>query len=92
MRKLGDAFHPDMVDEYTGLALYMHPIRSHVIPGVWEIPWAMGFWRADGMLKAVCQVTPEEYAWLFHNPAQYAAEHAQFEVWRVSVQQPRKHV
>jgi hypothetical protein len=84
MRQLGAAFHPDTVCEYTGLALWLHPIASHPIPGIWPEPWAMGFWRADGHLRAVCRVTPEEFAWLSANPAQYAAEHAEFEAWRSS--------
>lgn len=90
MRKLGSAFNPDTVCEYTGLALWMFPV-PHVPLHNWPEPWAMAFWRADGMLKAVCRVTPEEYAWLSANPDAYQAERAEFEAWRGNL--PRnKHV
>lgn len=91
MRALGSAFHPDRVCEYTGLALHPFPIPSHPIPDIWPEPWAMGFWRADGLLRSVARVTPEEYAWLLANPAAYQAERAEFEAWRETFN-TRKHV
>lgn len=80
MRQLGAAFNPDTVCEYTGLALWLFPIRC----GTCEVrpePWSMGFWRADGHLRSVCRVTPEELAWLSSNPEAYEKEHAQFSAW-----------
>jgi hypothetical protein len=50
----------------------------------------MGFWRSDGVLRAVARVTPEEMAWLSANPAAYEAERAEFEAWRETF--TRKHV
>lgn len=80
MRQLGEAFNPDAVCEYTGLALYMHPIRCGTCE-VWPEPWSMGFWRTDGHLRAVAKCTPAELAWLSSNPEAYEKEHAQFETW-----------
>lgn len=78
MRSLGAAFNPDTVCEYTGLALYMHPTLG-------PAGWSMGFWRADGYLRAVDRCTPDEIAWLWANPAAYQQEHAQFMQWRASL-------
>ncbi len=71
MRTFGTAFDPDRVCEYTGQPLHKFPIADN-----------MGYWRADGFLCGVYEMTPEEKAWIDANPAQYEAERANFQAWR----------
>lgn len=81
MRKMGDAWDPERFCPYTGLALWQFPTRSHPLPDIWPEPWAMGYFRADGVLMRVRRPTAAEWAWLEAYPAEYAKQAVAFHAW-----------
>ena len=68
---MGSAFNPETCCEYTGQALWQFPASAALI----------GYWRADGELRAVRLMTPEELAWIAANPVQHQAQSASFNAW-----------
>jgi hypothetical protein len=81
MARMGSAFNPETCCEYTGLQLWKFPLANGT--GYFEgvDSWKMGYWRADGVLRACRHMTPEEKAWIEANPVQYQAESASFNAW-----------
>lgn len=81
MRKMGDAWDPERFCPYTGRTLWQFPIPSHPLPVIWPEPWAMGYWRDDGVLMRVRRPTVQEHAWLDGFPAEYAKQSVAFHAW-----------
>jgi hypothetical protein len=80
MRQLGAAFDPETRCEYTGLALHQFPTGGD----------CMGYWRTDGHLLSVRELSPDEKAWILANRVAYNSERAEFTAWLDSFP-PRKH-
>jgi len=74
-RRLGLAFDSETCCEYTGLALWQFPLEVQGVPSL------MGYWRADGYLRRVRYLTPEELTSLFPDFQTYTAQRLAFEQW-----------
>lgn len=79
-RKFGKDFDPETMCVYTGKALFKHPIGT---PALEHRPKTlrMGFWREDGELMRVRDLTPAEAAWVRDEPEQFAADCKGFMKW-----------
>lgn len=75
---MGAAFDPEKFCRYTGKRLYLCPLES---------PEAvrMAYWREDGNLCRVRDMSPEEKAWIDANPDLYQANQDRFGKWLATV-------
>jgi hypothetical protein len=77
MRRMGAAFDPETICEYTGARLWKFP-ADH---GDGERA-LMGYYReSDGMLVSVRNLTPQELLWITGNPEAFTIEESKFKHW-----------